>query len=407
MSEITAPSPPRVERLSPLPLAIAAVVLGGTLITAAVIVSRRTAATPPPVAAPPPPATTEPGFLARPPEAQGTFPVSNEAEILAALDAQRNAGNERSPEPGPGFEDGSFAPPPSGPSLPPPNPREEAYARALRSPLEVRLPASAPSAAPAAPRGLLDEIGVPHEPGAFQPPSLRDLVASSLAIPAASLPGAPAPEAPRTTPSPAGPTPLVVRFEPASLVPRLRAGTLIPALLLTAIHSDLPGDVLAQVERNIYDENQRRLVIPRGSRLLGRYENQLALGQNRLLIAWTQLQLPDGRSLAFPGLPAVARSGEAGLAGEVHNHTGRIFGTALLLSLITAGIQLSQPQESAAFGQGASARQVGAAAVGQELGSLATEILRRNLRIAPTIRLERGTPFHVFLNSDLVFEEPR
>jgi type IV secretion system protein VirB10 len=195
---------------------------------------------------------------------------------------------------------------------------------------------------------------------------------------------------------------LAVTLDPPLSPTQLDAGSLIPAVLATGINSDLPGDLVAQVSRDVYDSRtERRVLIPKGSRLLGRYQNQVAAGQHRLLVAWDRLLFPDGSSLRFPGLPGTSGSGEAGLPGAVDNHLPTVFGSALLLSLLSAGVQLSQPQESATFGQAASTRQVGAAALGQELSTVATELLRRRLAIAPTLRIPSGTEFQVFVRADL------
>src|ERR1700712_4531952 len=109
---------------------------------------------------------------------------------------------------------------------------------------------------------------------------------------------------------------------------------------------------------------------------------------------------PNG-ACSFHEAPGPAPSGGAGLPGSVDNHLPTVFGSALLLSLLSAGVQLSQPQESATFGQAASTRQVGAAALGQELSTVATELLRRRLAIAPTLRIPSGTEFQVFVRADL------
>jgi type IV secretory pathway VirB10-like protein len=186
----------------------------------------------------------------------------------------------------------------------------------------------------------------------------------------------------------------------------IEAGTVLPAALVTAVDSDVAGPLVAQVTQDVFDRDQRRVVIPRGSRLLGSYDSQVALGESRLLVAWSRVVFPDGSGLSFPGLPAATRAGEAGLPGSVDNHLARVFGSAVLLSVLGAGAQLSQPQESAAFGAAASTRQVAAAAVGQELSSVAIELLRRQLSVPPTIRIAAGTRFYVFLRGDVRFEEP-
>jgi len=202
------------------------------------------------------------------------------------------------------------------------------------------------------------------------------------------------------------PAELRVRHDRPGAGVRVEAGTVLPAALVTAVDSDVAGPLVAQVTQDVFDRDQRQVVIPRGSRLLGSYDSQVALGESRLLVAWNRVVFPDGSGLSFPGLPAATRAGEAGLPGSVDNHLARAFGSAVLLSVLGAGAQLSQPQESAAFGTAASTRQVAAAAVGQELSSVAIELLRRQLSVPPTIRIAAGTRFYVFLRGDVRFEEP-
>jgi len=196
------------------------------------------------------------------------------------------------------------------------------------------------------------------------------------------------------------------QLNPAGSPYTLRAGTLIPALLITGITSDLPGDIVGQVSRDVYDSrSQRILLIPRGSRLIGTYDNQIAAGQGRLLVAWTRLLLPDGRSMQLPGLPLADREGNSCAKGQVDNHWRRVFGNALLLSALSAGLQLSQPSQATVLAT-PSAGQVAAGAVGQELSTVAMEIIKRGMSAAPTITIPAGQAFNVMLNGDIAFDEP-
>jgi type IV secretory pathway VirB10-like protein len=188
----------------------------------------------------------------------------------------------------------------------------------------------------------------------------------------------------------------------------VQAGTVIPAVLITEINSDLPGQVLAQVSRDVYDSRSlTTLLVPKGSKLLGKYADQVGVGQNRLLVAWSRVILPDGRSIVLPGLETKDRTGAGGLHDQVDRHGGQVFGTAALLSLIGAGTQLSQPNGGyGALGSYPTAGQVAAGAVGQQLADVATQMLRRDLNVQPTIRIRQGMPFNVFIATDLVFSEP-
>jgi hypothetical protein len=166
---------------------------------------------------------------------------------------------------------------------------------------------------------------------------------------------------------------------------------MLPAVLLTEINSDLPGDVLAQVAHDVYDSrDQQALLIPKGARLIGTYDSDVSSNQRRLFVAWTRVIFPDGRSLALPGLETKDRSGAGGVADRVEQHRRRTFGTAALLSLVGAGAQLAQPNGGyGPVGAYPSAGQVAAGAAGQQLAQVATEMLRKQMDVQPTIRIRR------------------
>jgi type IV secretory pathway VirB10-like protein len=197
-------------------------------------------------------------------------------------------------------------------------------------------------------------------------------------------------------------------LEPSPGPYALQAGTMIPAVLLTEVNSDLPGDVLAQVAHDVYDSrDQQALLIPKGARLIGTYDSDVSSNQRRLFVAWTRIILPDGRSLALPSLETKDRSGAGGVADRVEQHRRRTFGTAALLSLVGAGAQLAQPNGGyGAVGSYPSAGQVAAGAAGQQLAQVATEMLRKQMDVQPTIRIRQGMPFQVFLRTDFMFGGP-
>ncbi|HXC24418.1 MAG TPA: TrbI/VirB10 family protein, partial [Gemmatimonadaceae bacterium] len=209
--------------------------------------------------------------------------------------------------------------------------------------------------------------------------------------------------------SAAGSTPTVLRTSvqppPSPFV--LKAGTVVSGLLISGVVSDLPGEIIGQVSRDVYDSpTQRILLIPKGAKLIGTYDNGITLGQSRLLVAWTQLVFPDGRSLTLPGLGISDEHGSAGVKDQVDNHYRRLFGNAILLSAISAGLQLSQPSQNTSGYTTPSAGQTAAGAVGQELGNVSTQMIQRNMDIAPTITIRPGTPFTVLLRGDVVLLGP-
>ena len=176
----------------------------------------------------------------------------------------------------------------------------------------------------------------------------------------------------------------------ASVDPRttVTQGTLIPAVLETAIDTDVPGYVRAVVSTDVRSFDGTRVLVPRSSRLIGQYKSGLQAGQKRAYVIWTRLIRPDGVSVDL-GSPAVGFSGEAGLAGKVESHFFERFGSAMLLSVV-GGIP-SLIGKSANVVVGGGGQSAAAAAIGQ------------SGQISPTVRVRQGEPIRVFTARDLDF----
>jgi type IV secretory pathway VirB10-like protein len=203
------------------------------------------------------------------------------------------------------------------------------------------------------------------------------------------------------------PAPTVTSVDEPATPYEIEAGAVIPAALVTEVNSDLPGTVVAQVSRDVYDSRSESVVlVPAGARLVGRYDDRVVTGQSRVLIAWTRLLLPDGRSIALPGEAATDGLGATGVPGAVNTHLGRLFGTASVLSLLSAGAELSQPRTSGSVFAAPSVEQTIAGAAGTELSSVGTELVRQGLEVKPTIVVPAGATVAVLLANDLVFAEP-
>ena len=183
----------------------------------------------------------------------------------------------------------------------------------------------------------------------------------------------------------------------------IRAGTVIPAVMVGGVDSDLPGQILGQVRENVYDTaTGRYLLIPQGAKLIGTYDNRVTYGQSRVLVVWNRIIFPDGSSLDINGMPGADQGGYAGFYDEVNNHYIRIFGSALLLSLFSAGIQLSQPQPNANSNNVYSSQQVIAGAIGQQLGNAGLAFIQRGMNLAPTLKIRPGYLFNVMVTKDIV-----
>lgn len=183
------------------------------------------------------------------------------------------------------------------------------------------------------------------------------------------------------------------------------AGTVIPAVMISGLNSDLPGQIVAEVRENVYDTaTGGYLIIPQGAKLVGNYDSKVSYGQSRVLTTWHRIVYPDASSVDLGTMPGSDQSGYSGFKDRVDNHYLRIIGSAALLSLFSAGIQLSQPQpttSSSGSTTAYSSQQVVAAALGQQLGELGEEVTRRNLEIQPTLEIRPGYLFNVMVTKDL------
>ncbi|WP_257893165.1 TrbI/VirB10 family protein [Gymnodinialimonas phycosphaerae] len=178
----------------------------------------------------------------------------------------------------------------------------------------------------------------------------------------------------------------------------LQAGTVISAALVTGLRSDLPGQIAAQVTSNVYDSpSGRYLLIPQGARLLGEYDSNIVVGQNRLLLVWTRLILPDGRSINLNREPGTDGTGAAGLQDRVNYHWGRVFLAAGLATILNVGLESEAPSENAV------ATAIREAAQGT-IGRTGEEIVRQQISVPPSLTIRPGFPVRVMITRDLIFE---
>ena len=300
----------------------------------------------------------------------------------------------------------------SSPSAQATDPARESYERAVASPLLAGSAAPGPPA-PSAPSDLgpeaAEELAFMREVAAMFPTNGAPPATNSAGGAPSALTSQPAaaPQAPaRTTASASGPPSVAVLDRRAATEHTLRAGSVIPAALVTGMNSDLPGPVVAQVTRNVYDSaTQRDVLVPAGTRLVGEYDDQIAYGQDRALVAWTQMLFPDGTSVELPGLPGADLAGRAGLSDRVDRHYGRVFGSALLLAAVGAGVEMAAPN-SRGLGLDVSPQEVASRQIAIELSRIATETVRQDLRVEPTVRVSPGYRFYVLLARDLPFAGP-
>lgn len=164
-------------------------------------------------------------------------------------------------------------------------------------------------------------------------------------------------------------------------------GTMIPAILETAINTDVPGYVRAVVSQDVRSFDGTRVLVPRSSRLIGQYQSGLQGGQKRAYVIWTRLIRPDGVSVALAS-PAAGFDGSTGLEGKVSTHFFQRFGSAMLLSVVGGLSAIGTGGASIILGGGQSA---------------ASAAVQQGDKIGPTVRVRQGEPIRVFTARDLDF----
>jgi type IV secretory pathway VirB10-like protein len=178
----------------------------------------------------------------------------------------------------------------------------------------------------------------------------------------------------------------------------LQAGAVIAAALITGIHSDLPGQITAQVTENIYDSPTGRiLLVPQGTRVIGQYNNSVQFGQSRVLLVWNRLIFPNGRSIVLERQPGADVEGYAGLQDGVDYHWWELAKAAGLSTLLSVGAELATNDDD---------RLIQAIRNGGQdtINDAGQQIVRRQLNVAPTLTIRPGFPVRVIVTRDLVLE---
>jgi type IV secretion system protein VirB10 len=183
---------------------------------------------------------------------------------------------------------------------------------------------------------------------------------------------------------------------------QLLAGTIIAASMVSGLNSDLPGFVIAQVTENVYDTvSGRYLLIPQGARLIGKYDNVIAFGQERALVVWQRIILPDGSSIVIDNLPATDTGGYAGLADDVDLHTWKLLKGVALATVLGVGSQLAVGSSDSDL---VKALQQSTQSTTNRAGQ---RLVERYLNVQPTITVRPGWPLRVIVHKDIVLRPYR
>jgi len=185
----------------------------------------------------------------------------------------------------------------------------------------------------------------------------------------------------------------------------LKAGTLIPAVLLTGVDTSRPGPVVAATTQNLYDTVAgRHLLAPQGSRLIGRHEGESAYGDRRAFIVWERLILPNGKSLVLEAEPGVDARGAVGVQGRVDRRLGALVIGTLFAGAVTTLGQMARDEGGRGGGSFLGDAGDAAAIEGSRVGG---RLIDRELEVRPVVRVQAGGRVQVMITRDLILEPYR
>lgn len=182
----------------------------------------------------------------------------------------------------------------------------------------------------------------------------------------------------------------------------IQAGSTISAALVTALNSDQPGRVVAQITEDVFDSvTGDHLLIPQGARLLGSYDAATNHGDQRLMVVWNRLIMPNGWSIALRGMPGTDAAGASGVRDSVDAHLGRIAFASLISGALSVAANAAEDDESDRLSES-----VGDASA-QEASRVGARIVDRELNVRPTLRVRAGAPVRVLVSQDIVLRPYR
>ena len=177
------------------------------------------------------------------------------------------------------------------------------------------------------------------------------------------------------------------------------AGTIIPGVLINGMNSDLPGTILGQVSKDVYDTvTGEYLLIPKGTKLIGIYDTDTAFAQTRGAVIWQRMVLPNGDSMVFPNFAGSDKEGYSGFKDKKRSHYARVVWSSLLGAAAIGGLAAAADDNS----DKNTFRENAAQEMESNMSSVVNRIVDRNLNIAPTIIIRPGYKFNIIVDKDLI-----
>ena len=177
------------------------------------------------------------------------------------------------------------------------------------------------------------------------------------------------------------------------------AGTIIPGVLINGMNSDLPGTILGQVSKDMYDTvTGEYLLIPKGTKLIGIYDTDTAFAQTRGAVIWQRMVLPNGDSMVIPNFAGSDKEGYSGFKDKKRSHYARVVWSSLLGAAAIGGLAAAADDNS----DKNTFRENTAQEMESNMSSVVNRIVDRNLNIAPTIIIRPGYKFNIIVDKDLI-----
>ena len=189
----------------------------------------------------------------------------------------------------------------------------------------------------------------------------------------------------------------------------LQTGTILPAVLVAGVTTDQPGLAMAQLSHDVYDSaTGRTLILPRGTRLTGQYDRDVAIAQRRVTISWSEVVTPNGQVTSLTNAIGADQTGHAGLEDQVKLHVRRAVATTTVTSAITAALAYlvrNDDPQVLVTPSGAttlpSTQQQAVSEIGEQYADLATKIADRTMGTSPSLSIRPGMEFTILITQPI------
>lgn len=181
----------------------------------------------------------------------------------------------------------------------------------------------------------------------------------------------------------------------------VKAGTIIPLTLETAINTDLQGDITAVVKRDIYDSKTGQiLLIPSGSRVLGKYSSNVSFGQERVQAVFNRITLPNQKSINIGSMKVVDKLGASGVTDKIDNKIGKVFGSVVMSAILGVGAGAVKDESE----EGENWRNNAIDGGGTQAINVGNSYANKLLNVQPSLKIRQGYSIGIFINKDLILE---